>query len=167
MANPEIVRYIRENRETYTREAIDRNLADAGYSEPDIQAAWQDAVPEDAPASQALDRWGEPLHQTPQTQQRERKRGERVFTTPVYWASFLGFVVGIVAVTALLGYFVPEAAAIVFLLALLGGFITSVLLLRKNQPVAFGLASALVVVFLLPFLAIVIFAGICIAQLSA
>ncbi len=167
MANPEIVRYIRENREMYTREAIDRNLTEAGHSEPDIAAAWQDAESADTPTPQAVDRWGEPLHQSPQSQGRERRRGEKVFTTLAYWASFLGFVVGIVALTALLSYFIPEAAAIFFLLALLGGFIACVLLLRKNQPVAFGLASALVVVFLLPFLAIVIFAGICIAQLGA
>lgn len=38
--NPDILDYIRANRGTYTREAIDRELREAGHSQEAIAAAW-------------------------------------------------------------------------------------------------------------------------------
>lgn len=38
---PDIRTYIQQNRDTSTRETIDQHLQDAGWSEPEIDAAWQ------------------------------------------------------------------------------------------------------------------------------
>src|SRR5262245_22716666 len=40
--------YIRQNRDTYTREAIDQQLLDGGYAKEEIDAAWNSLPREDA-----------------------------------------------------------------------------------------------------------------------
>src|SRR3954471_3094403 len=43
-----IAEYIRQNRDMYTREALDRELLDKGYTPEEIDAAWNSLAPEDA-----------------------------------------------------------------------------------------------------------------------
>jgi hypothetical protein len=165
--NPEILGYIRANRGTYTREAIDRELREAGHSQEAIDAAWQ-AFPAEGAAAPT----------TPPAQ--------RPFATIQFWV-LLVVVAGVaVIILPILSVFVltglvslansssgsdafldSGVGAIVLLLApfLLGylamGF-GGWLLLRRDRAAAYGVFSGLVVAFVLS----VIVAGACVALIQ-
>ena len=46
--NPAILRYISANRDTYTREAITRQLIEAGHDPAEIEQAWESIEPKSA-----------------------------------------------------------------------------------------------------------------------
>ena len=50
--NETLLDYIRTNQRIYTREALDKRLRDEGYTDEEIQAAWQQVLSEGAPATQ-------------------------------------------------------------------------------------------------------------------
>ncbi|MGN6563501.1 MAG: hypothetical protein ACTHMU_12665, partial [Thermomicrobiales bacterium] len=50
---PEIERYIRENRDRYTRAAIERSLREAGHEQAAIDAAWAEVERDATPAAEA------------------------------------------------------------------------------------------------------------------
>jgi hypothetical protein len=51
--NKDVLDYIRANRSTYTREAIDTKLREEGHTDTDIEAAWKTIHDEDVLAEQA------------------------------------------------------------------------------------------------------------------
>lgn len=50
--NNDLAEYIRTNQRIYTREALDNRLRDEGYTDEEIEAAWQQVLSEDAQSSQ-------------------------------------------------------------------------------------------------------------------
>jgi hypothetical protein len=128
--NPDIIRYIRENRPIYTREAIRRRLLEAGHSEADIDAAWA-AVETDEPAppvppaaepaasytpeqfrAPAADETGStappPAGAQPQAVVQPpaagpRRRGFPAASSPAFWLSLIGFVLVMYIVAPLIG----------------------------------------------------------------
>ena len=123
--NPDIVRYIRENRPIYTREAIRQRLLEAGHAEADIDAAWA-AVEADAPSPPAPPAAppGEPSDApfTPD-QFRAPAAGEPtgdhaavqapaagprqprfpVVNSPLFWVTLIGYILGMYIVAPLIG----------------------------------------------------------------
>jgi hypothetical protein len=163
--NPEILGYIRANRGTYTREAIERELRDAGHSQEAIDAAWRAFQPEEAPASAPP---------------------ARVVATIQFWA-LLVVVVGVaVILLPILSVFVLSGvvslaysssgsgtfldSGIAAFLLILAPFVLGYLgiglggwwLLRRDRAAAYGVFSGLVVAFVLS----VIVAGACVALIQ-
>src|SRR5262245_58061947 len=110
LAVQQITEYILQNRDTYTREAIDRQLLAAGYGQADISAAWDalHAAPGQAASPVPLpprgpvpygapSRWGDE-YTTPE------QRPVRVVRSPVFWLVLIGFIV--------LSYGIPAILAI-------------------------------------------------------
>ncbi len=160
--NPDILGYIRANRGTYTREAIDRELREAGHGQEAIDAAWQAFPAEDAAA---------PLPT------------RSALATVQFWLLLL--VVACIALTLfpLISLFVLNAvlsatansgamfdrgivailiALVPFLLGYLAIGIGGWWLRRRDQAAAYGVLSGLVVAFVLS----VIVAGACAALIA-
>jgi hypothetical protein len=162
--NPDILDYIRANRGTYTREAIERELRDAGHSQEAIDAAWR-ALPVEGTAA--------PLP------------ARSALATVQFW--LLLFVVACVALTVfpLISLFILNAvlsatsgsvdrtwldSGLVAILIALGPFLLGYLaigfggwwLRRRDQAAAYGVLSGLVVAFVLS----VIVAGACAALIA-
>ncbi len=181
-----LLQYIQQYRGVYTREAISRQLGEAGFSGEQIETAWQvvegaahPPIPGNpaasypagpAPASYygaggyqpGYDLYGRPLPLP-----RPRLRTSRAF-----WITFLGLVIGY---PILLGLFywlessLIKGSIILSNLLIWGGAIGMVIgaitLKNRNYPVAMGLLYALVVLVVIPitlaFIALVVIFGIC------
>lgn len=163
---PEVLDYIRANRATYTRAAIERELREAGHSQEAIDAAWRAFPPEtDAPASPP----------------------QRAFATVQFWVLLV--IVTLIALFALpflsllvltgilsLAYSSTSGASDIFdsgvaaILLLLAPFLVGYLLiglggwwlLRRDRVAAYGVFGGLVVAFVLS----VIVAGTCVAIIT-
>ena len=83
-----ITQYIRENRHTYTRAAIDRQLLERGYAPADIASAWE-----------LIEISAEAYGGVPQ--------GKSVFQSSNFWGSMVGFVLTLYLVPFTLGSFFP------------------------------------------------------------
>ena len=151
--DPEVIRYIAENRERYTREAIDGHLLNAGHTRGDIDAAWSRlGGNERRPASDA--------RPSPSD-------------GPAFWPVFLGSVVAMYGITFLVyaGFFYRSSdegyevfaviASGIFLVFLLLAAMISVALVRRNRSAAMGAASGLLTALVIPFVFLVIVAGLC------
>jgi hypothetical protein len=164
--NPEVLRYIQENRGTYTREAITQTLLDAGHSRADIDAAWAAAEPEaDTPPLQPATPPVSPAGLVVEDEAPEAPTVQRVLRTPRFWVSFVAYTV--LSIGLMVGFGALGVAAFLlplYLLALVAGLVAGIVLWRRDRPVAMGLASAALLVFILPFAFILIFAGLCIVQ---
>jgi hypothetical protein len=163
---PEVLEYIRANRGTYTREAIERELRESGHSQEAIDAAWR-----------ALPAEGEQAPLPPR----------RVIATVQFWALLV--VVACVALTILpfASLFIVNAivslastsgadspafldSGIAVILIALAPFLLGYLaigfggwwLRRRDQAAAFGVFGGLVVAFVLS----VIVAGACAALIA-
>lgn len=162
---PEVLDYIRANRRTYTREAIERELREAGHSQEAIDIAWRAFPPE-----------GEAVPPPP----------GRVVATVQFWVLLI--LVACVAITLLpfLSLFtvttigsinVSTSRAPGFLDSGLAAFLSALApvllgylaiglggwwLLRRDRPAAIGVFSGLVVAFVFS----VIVAGACVALLA-
>ena len=161
---PEVLDYIRANRGTYTREAIERELREAGHDQEAIDAAWRAFPPEEASA---------PLPT------------RQVVATVQFWALLI--VVACVALTVLplLSLFIVNAiislastsggpdfldSGLAAILIALAPFLLGYLaigfggwwLRRRDQAAAYGVFGGLVVAFVLS----VIVAGACVALLA-
>lgn len=169
--NPELLRYILDNRDRYTREAIDASLLSAGYNRDQIEEAWSAAeagvVAPSGPTSPPV---YEPSSETgpapesglaPQTQGPILKKSR-------FWLTFIGYILASYGAPILLAFIDPTfiSPLVVGLVALLGACIGAVLLWNRNYPVAVGLLSGVVTVVLLPFVLVVIVAGLCFAGLA-
>lgn len=166
--NPEVVRYIVRYRGTYTREAITRALEGAGHPRAEIDAAWASVESGVLPPPPP----GEPEPAAWEVEGETRERGlvRRGLSRPSFWVTFLGYIAALAAVPFLLGALgTPEGGALFALAWLLGGLVAAIILVvrRRDSPVALALGSALLLVAVLPFVLIVILAGICVVQLGA
>ncbi len=164
--NPEVVRYIQENRGTYTREAITRSLLDAGHDPAEIERAWSAAETPNlsqAPSPLPPSAYGTSGDVVVEDSRPEPPTVGRVLRTPRFWAAFLGYTLLSVVLTVGLTFLGTLGAGLpVFLLTVLAGIVASLFLFRRDRPVAVGLASAALIVFILPWVALTIWAGLCI-----
>lgn len=176
--NKNIPQYIRQNRDTYTREAIDRALVEGGYDPAEVQAAWlaienEQAIPtppgEEGVSAQPTSRWGSDVATEP--------RRRSVVSTGQFWLTLGGFTVASYLVTTLLWWLTLQfpydggglaLIPLAFYGALqLGALIAGIALFTKNPPIAYGFLFGLLIVnILLPFVAFFILFGICLYSLS-
>ena len=133
--NPEILRYITANRDWYTREAITRRLIDAGHDPAEIEQAWELIDPRsagDLPRDRPF--W-------------------RYFTlgvAVVYGLTFLVYALGSgLGIGIILGVFLA-----------LGAWI-SIRMVNPREADAMGAASGMLIAALIPFMFLVVIAGLC------
>jgi len=171
-----IIEYIRQNRQTYTREAITSQLVTAGYNPADVEAAWGSvdvgvpAPPSGYAGTTGLSggNWdsGSP----------EQPRSQRLVSSPAFWGYMVGFI--------LLSYILPgglfwlgasnsdglivNIAIGMFILLQLGALVAGVVSLSRNRPRGVGLMTGvLMTLVVLPICAFTIFFGMCLASLGA
>jgi hypothetical protein len=167
----EIERYIRENRDRYTREAIERSLREAGHEQAAIDAAWaeveRDATPAaDEPAGVvAADATSVAVVQ-PRSSRAQVLNDSRFWVTAVVTAAIVGGVPWALAA----GLQDANAGAIFGLIAAVVVVIAAVtlLIMREARAIAFGLLGGLALLIgifalllVIAFIFIVIIAGIC------
>ncbi len=145
--DPKVARYIAVNRERYTREAIDAHLLRAGHDWADIDAAWSQVGGEVRP-SRSEDR--------------------------AFWRAFLGSVGAMYGITFLVyavgfrGGFDISGIFLVFLLvAALSSLGPSVALARQYRSAGRGVVGGLLIALVIPFVFLVIVAGLCTALTGA
>lgn len=173
----DVVRYIEQNRNIYTREAIDKQLLGAGYTAVQIAAAWRTIEPPggevipDAPDAAALSRWDAPSNAPI-----EKRRP--VATTFLFWGILAGFIILSYALPLGLFYLagtvdpaagnqINTVALVLFVVLQLGALIGGAMSLNRNRPRAMGLLiGVLMVIVVLPFVSVAVLFGICVASLS-
>ncbi len=140
--NPEILRYITANRDTYTREAITRQLIERGHDPAEIERAWESI---------------EPTSQGGLPRDRTFWRYFTIGVVALYGLTFLVYAL-------LLGTEFVLFAIILGVFLLLGAW-TSILLVRSStmvtRAVAKGTVSGMLIAVLIPFVPLVIIAGLC------
>jgi hypothetical protein len=177
--NQNIPNYIRQNRDIYTQEAIDRALVDAGYDPADIQAAWA-AIESEQATSRPLDQSGIPAQPASRwgddTLAEPRRRN--VASTGQFWLTLGGFIAASYVVTGLLWWIILQipydsrggfdVLPLAFYGVLqLGALIAGIAFFNRNPPVAYGFLFGLLTVnILLPFIGFFILFGICLYSLS-
>ncbi|HEX9990309.1 MAG TPA: hypothetical protein VGE45_17755 [Chloroflexia bacterium] len=178
--NENIPKYIRQNRDTYTREAIDRALLDGGYDPAEVQAAWAAIESEQAISrpwgasgipAQATSRWGDDTIAEP--------RRRSVVSTWQFWLTLGGFIVASYGVTILLWWIILQipyesrgpfdlVPLAFYGILQLGALIAGIAFFNRNPPVAYGFLFGLLTVnILLPFVAFFILLGICLYSFSS
>jgi hypothetical protein len=178
--NPDLIQYIRQNRDIYTREAIDRQLLNAGYNPADVEAAWN-AVEAESPLQPGAEgiprppgsRWGDDTAPVQQP--------EQVTRSPRFWALLGGIILASYVPLGLLFWYIittPQFEGVgttsTFLLVLVGvlqlaALIAGLMLFNRpdQRPTALGLLIGLLMAdIVLPFIALCIFFGICVVQLG-
>ena len=179
MINPNIIQYIQQYRTIYTREAIDRQLAVAGYNHAEVEEAWRMLAASEAPTTDAPpeamppmpgSRWGDdPAYEPP--------KSKRFVNTPGFWFTLLGFIVLSYGLPILVGWLLSLnldtqrnaglGSTATFGVLQLGGIVGGLLLLGRRRPVAMGLLiGVLMVVVVLPIVSFCILFGICLVGLG-
>lgn len=144
--NPEIVRYIEEHREVYTREAIDRNLREAGYDPAEMAEAWRSI---EASAT-------------------KREVSRR------FWVVFLIYIAGLYGMTFVLSdYWLEVRASLgealnsgtlwIVSMSLLIAAVVSILLVWGSRKAAFAAVNVFLVAILVPFVFVVVISGLCLS----
>jgi hypothetical protein len=181
--NEDLVSYIEQNRDIYTREAINKQLLDAGYQSVEIGAAWKEvdarhAPP--APASGAGDTgdipapppagWGDaapvPAPQKP------------VVAMPAFWGVLAFFIAVSYVPLGILFYLASSNPDISSQLATVGmvlfgalqvaGLVGGAMVLRANRARGMGfLVGVVTVVVLLPCVALFVLLGTCLTYFSS
>jgi hypothetical protein len=170
-----IVQYIQQHSNTYTREAIDQMLLTSGYDQADIETAWSmvgSSGPQQIPyppTGPRPSRWGDEY--VP-----EYQRPKRVVNSPIFWVTLIGFIILSYALSALLSFLGPRdqyggtnpaPGLIGGLLLQLGGIIGGLIALGRNRPLAMGLLiGVLMTIVVLPVLFLCIGLGICLVGLG-
>lgn len=154
--NNHIVHYILQNRQRYTREAIDRELQKAGFPPEQIAAGWQAVESGYVPPPPGAFN-GPPLQQRP----------PRYSSNPWFWIMLLGYAILVPTIGALLiGYNLQNLVVFYLAAVLIGTVVGLVMLDKRNRPAArgllWGLLTLVIVFVVLPFIAFVIIAGVCI-----
>ncbi|MBI3968150.1 MAG: hypothetical protein HY329_21140 [Chloroflexi bacterium] len=187
--NPDLVRYILENRDTYTHSAIVERLTAAGYWLSEIEAAWQavesgavdlasletsasptavqpPVIPDDPLASppasspSATPQSGAPPSGGP-------PRRPSVAREPLFWATYVGYLVGFALLLYLSSYDDSGGVAcLVGLIGLIGPIVAAVIIRQRIPAITLGLAYGLVTAIVVPFVVLFILAGVCIVALS-
>ena len=157
-----IVEYIKQNRDTYTREAITERLLASGYKPEDVEAAWQAAEQAAFSGSASTD------NTLPTS------KDDSVVRNPVFWLSMLG----LTAVAYGLAYviysiiFSGDASPLgtdggLALTITAGGLVVAALVvgflvLHKNKALGMGLLiGALISGVVAPFAAVALLYGVC------
>ena len=147
--NPEILRYITANRNTYTREAITRQLIEAGHNPAEIQRTWESIE------VQRIDRL---------TRDRTFWRYFTLGVAVVYGLTFLVYALRL-RDEALGDEAFANIWSTIFGVCLLLGAWTSILVVRSSTMVATAVAkgavSGLLIAVLIVFVPLVIIAGLC------
>ncbi len=150
--DPEVIRCIAENRERYTREAIDAHLLNAGHNQAEINVAWSHGGEE---------------RRTPSDDHAFR----RAFLTSVaamYGITFLVYAVSFYVAMDEPGYegiaFIISA---IFLVPMLLAAMISFALVGRNRSARRGVAGGLLTALVIPFVFLVIVAGLCTALTGA
>jgi peptidoglycan/LPS O-acetylase OafA/YrhL len=138
----EIVRYIRENRGTYTDDAIREQLRKAGNQDWAINDAFKRADRQDI----------------------EERRDPR------RWWLFVGYAVGLFVLVFALFAFASDMQQKTYGIgtAVLGvtmvlGLITALVVVRRNRDFALGISSGVVTALIVPFVVLFLIAGLCVA----
>lgn len=134
----EIVSYIREHRDTYTREAITQHLLEAGHSREVIDAAWWRTVDAELAAKEEAE---------------AAAPGPPILRQPLFWLALVGYVFGVLAVTNLFNLVFPLFGLFFYALALLIGFFYPIFRFDRNRAVALGMLCGLAIVVVLLFVA--------------
>ncbi len=138
--NPEILRYITANRDTYTREVITRRLIEAGHDPAEIELVWESIEP--------------------------RSEG-RLPRDRTFWRYFTVYVVALYGLTFLVYALGLGMDIAMFLgLSLVVGAWVSIRTVRTSPAVVTGAASGLLIAALVPFVLLVIIAGLCTAMVG-
>ena len=144
--DPEVIRYIAENRERYTQEAIDAHLLNAGHTRADIDAAWSQVRGDERPSPS----------------------GGRAFWLPLlgavvamYGITFLVYVVGFYA-----GVEEGYESSVIAISGLLLAFmfiagLLSLAIVRPSWSAGRGVVGGLLIALVIPFVFLVIVAGLC------
>ena len=149
--DPEATRYIKENRDRYTREAIEAHLLKAGYSRAQIDASWSQDDQESPPIPQGRTFW----------------RSFILSVTGMYGITFLVYAV-IFIVWDVSGIW-PIASGIL-LVSLFWAAVSSVNVVRWIRPdwasgtassSRAGVAGGLLIALIIPFVFLIIVAGTC------
>ena len=166
--NPEIVQYILEHRDTYTREAIRQHLIDAGHAPEEVDAAWEEVEAGRLPAPPASEAVGARPASVGQPDTVPVPPATRLVNSPAFWFTLIGFIIAVYALPFVLAAILPLpsgsrgiTAGLTFGLLWLGGLVAALILARRNRPVAMGLALGFAGVFLLPFTLVMVVLGIC------
>jgi hypothetical protein len=166
----QIIEYIRQHQDTYTREAITTQLVTAGYDQADIEAAFKQVDSDGTDDFAGVDK----------SKRKSQMSDSKSKQAPMTWwdskgLGFLLFVISVPAITAIPltfhielyragingSLFALTSAALV----ILGLFLPS--LLKSTAPqfgtgVKYALLTLFVVFIVLPFIALVVITGICI-----
>ncbi len=138
--NEDIQKYIKDNRATYTREAITANLFRAGFQREDIEQAWaivEGVIPPPQP----------------------------VASSPRFWLGLLLYPALVIGTIILGGLTNSSFLFLVALAIFIAGIVVSAFIDRHDKPLAKGLNFAfvgmLVLLVVAPFVAIIVILGIC------
>jgi len=136
---PEIVSYIREHRDTYTREAITQHLLEAGHSQEAIDAAWWRTVDAELAAKEEVEAATAP--EPP------------ILGQPLFWLALVGYVFGVLALTNLFNIISLLFGLVFYAVALLVGFCYPIFRFDRNRAVALGMLCGFAIVVVLLFVA--------------
>ncbi len=143
--DPDIKRYIEENQGTYTHKAIRRNLIQAGHDPAEVDEALRSL----RPANKA-DPWS-----------REHWRRFTAYVVGLYGLTFLVYSVGFYRLFADFEGALVIVVMMVFLVFLLVAAGISISLVRRSRRAAVDAAGGLVLALVIPFIFLVIVAGLC------
>jgi uncharacterized membrane protein YhaH (DUF805 family) len=145
--DPEVIRYIAENRERYTREAIDAHLLNAGHTQAEIDAAWSQVGGDERPSP---------------SDDRAFRQAFMGSVAAMYGVTFLVYAVNFYVRLDELGYeglaFIISA---IFLVPMLIAAQTSIALVRRKRSAGKGVVGGLLTALVIPFVFLVIVAGLC------
>lgn len=136
--NRRIADYIQRHRATYTKEALRQSLLQRGYNPAEVEEAFAAVEAGQVPPAGLTLR---------------------------FWLIFIGYIVVLYGLTLVLFGLTPAGLFIVPILAvplvLAAG--ASILIAALNRSAALGVTSGIVLVFVLPFVFLVVIAGSCLA----
>jgi len=160
-----ITEYIRRYRDDYTREAINQQLLDAGYSSVEIGAAWREV--EGIHFSDPSDYGYQELP--------DARKARRFANSPRFWSIFLGYLLLSYLIPGLLVYLsitqqglgqLSTIGLLLFIVLQAIAIILGLIYVDRDRPVGMGLLiSVLTAVVLLPFFGAVALYGICTGML--
>lgn len=160
--NPQLLAYLRENRGRYTPEALRRTLIDAGYVPTDVDEALAALEAEDA-GGQPVVASTAPAGWLATTPPRDK---ESVSTSPRFWLVFIGYVLAVYGLAGFLAAVLGGNAGLVGLLAvgaLIGGAVGWATKRDEDRPLAMGLGCGVLFAIGLPFIALGVLFGLCVA----
>lgn len=176
--NQQLLDYLRENRTRYTREALRRTLIDAGYVPAEVDEAFAALEAEEAGGPSAA---AGVAHATPamptapeasgwQESTTPRREKEAVSTSPRFWLVFIGFVLAVYGLGGFLVAALGQSGALAGILvlgALIGGAVGWAMKREEDRPLAMGLGCGVLFSIGLPFIAVGVLFGLCVAGRGA